>query len=209
MNKQSFISGFVVGAGTAILLIGLFIYFLPQLYLYTENNNFAKLREKSELDCDSMPLHCLLEDENIEGVKKYLQNGQPLELKDNWGQSALLWSLRNNKTDFIPILLDAGADPNTKDETGMSILYLALMWEKYVVADLLIAHGADIDLLNDNDYPETALHHCVMKNKLKCVNYLLAQGANKHIQDSFGYTVFDRVRAHEHIGREIGEALRN
>lgn len=208
MNKKNFISGLIVGASIVVILIGLFIYYLPQLYLQAENSNFEKIRKKSELNCATMPLHCLLESADTEGINKYIESGRNLELKDNWGQSAMFWALRKGKDDFIPILLDAGSDSNTKDETGMTILYQALLWEKYNVAELLIVHGADVDLLSDNKYPETILHRCVMRNKLECVKFLLAHGANKHIQDTFGYTVFDRVRTHDHISSEIGEVLK-
>lgn len=198
----------LIGAGTVVLLVVSFIYFLPQLYLHTENSNFEKLRLKSALDCDLMPLHCLLDDNDMQGIENYIRSGRNLELKDNWGQSAMLWALRNNKVDPVPMLLEAGADPNTSDEKGISILYQALAWDNYEVADQLIEHGADIDLLNGFEYPETILHHCVMKNKPTCVEYLLRQGADRHIRDSFGYTVFDRVKTHDHISREIGDMLK-
>lgn len=207
MNRQIFKTTVLIVAGGVVLLIGLIKYVLPELYLYTENRNFEKLRKKSELDCITMPLHCLVDKEDLEGIKRYIQSGKSLELKDNWGQSAILWALRHKKSTFIPVFLDAGADPNTKDERGISILYKALQMEKFSVADQLIQHGADINMLNNNEYPETALHFCVMKNKLGCVKYLLSHGASKQIKDSFGYTVLDRVETHDHIHKEISEAL--
>ncbi len=109
---------------------------------------------------------------------------------------------------MVNTLLASGANPNTKDEEGRSILYQAILREKYDIADALLAHGADINMLSGNEYPETVLHFCVMKNRLECDQYLIAHGANKHLEDSFGYTVFDRVKTHKHISKEIGEALK-
>lgn len=208
MNKRSILSSVVMGAGVLISLIAILIYIFPQIYLYSENRNFEKMREKSKLDCDAMPLHCLLEKGNLDEISFYLQSEGPLELKDNWGQSALLWAILKNKGAFISTLLNNGADPNTKDENGMSILYQTIVWEKYEVATLLLKHGADINYLSGNDYSETIMHFCVMNNRLNCVNYLLENGANKYLKDSFGYTVIDRINTHTHISKDIDEALR-
>ncbi len=208
MNKRSFLSGIVIGAGAVISLIALFIYFLPELYLYSENRNFKNTRKKSELDCNAMPLHCLVEEGEPDDINNYIQRGGSLELKDNWGQSALLWALRNNKGSSVPILLHAGANPNTKDENGTSILYQAIVLENYDIADSLLQNGVDINLLSGNEYPETPLHFCVMRNRLDCVQYLLRKGASKYLQDSFGYTVFDRLKTHTRISKEIAEVLK-
>lgn len=202
-------SGLAIGLLVTITLVVLLVGSYSAFYSHSENRNFETLRKKSELDCDALPLHCMVEGGRLGEISSYIQRGGPLELKDNWGQSALLWALRRDKGTLVPILLHAGADPNTKDDSGMSILYQAIVWEKYDIADLLLLHGADIDLLSGNQYPETPLHYCVMKNRLDCVQYALGKGANKDVHDSFGYTVLDRVMTHNHISKEIGEALEN
>ena len=75
------------------------------------------------------------------------------------------------------------------------------------MADQLLASGANIDAFNGNQYPETTLSYCVMKNNTECVLYLVKHGADKHLKDSFGHTVFDRVQTHSHISEEIGKLL--
>ena len=208
MASKSFIKGVAFGAGIAIALIGLLIYFLPWLYVHTENRNFANLRKKSELNCETMPLHCAVQDDDIEEINRYISNGGNLELKDHWGRSALFWALSKEKYHTVTLLLNAKADPNTKDENGISIFHQAVAWGKYDVADELLSKGADINAMNGSEYPETTLHYCVMKNKPECVIYLLEHGANKYLEDSFGYTVFERVQTHDHISKEIGELLK-
>lgn len=207
MSKPSFIKGLIVGAGIVIGFSILLFFAMPYLYLATENNNFAKLRKKSELNCETMPLHCLVRDEDIEGISKYASEGGDLELKDNWGKTALYWAISKDKMHIATVLLSLNADPNTREENGRSVFYQAIAWGKYDIADSLLAHGADIDAYSGNRYPETTLHYCVMKDNSECVRYLLIKGANITLQDSFGYTVFDRVKMHEHIGSEVAELL--
>jgi ankyrin repeat protein len=207
MSKSSFFKGVLVGAGCVIGLLMLFFFAMPYLYLHSENSNFAKLRKKSELNCETMPLHCLVQEGNIKGLSEYVENSKNLELKDNWGKTALYWALTNGKHDIVNLLLASKANPNTTDENGMSVFYQAVISGKYNVADQLLASGANIDAFNGSRYPETLLHYCVMKNNMECVSYLLEHGANKSLKDSFGYTVFERIRMHNHISREIGELL--
>ena len=207
MSKPSFIKGVLVGAGIVIGLLVLLFFAMPYIYLYTENSNFAKLREKSELNCEKMPLHCLVRDENMEEIAKYVGSGKDLELKDNWGKTALFWALDKEKYHIVNNLLTLNANPNTKDENGISVFHQAVIWGKYDVANELLARGADIDGFNGNQYPETTLHYCVMKNKPECVLYLVEHGANIYLKDSFGYTVFERIQMHDHISKEIGELL--
>jgi len=122
------------------------------------------LRKKSELNCETMPLHCLVRDGKTEEIEKYAERGGKLELTDNWGRTALLWALVHDRRAIAHRLLTLNASPNTQDENGISIFHHAVVAGKYDLADALLASGADIDGFNGNRYPETALHHCVMKN---------------------------------------------
>lgn len=207
MSKRSFVKGVIVGAGVIIGLLVLLFFAMPHLYLATENNNFAKLRKKSELNCETMPLHCLVRNEDIKGILKYAAEGENLELKDNWGKTALYWAISQDKSHIATVLLSLNVDPNTKDENGRLVFYQTIAWGKYDIADSLLAKGANIDAYSDNRYPETTLHQCVMKDNSECVRYLLGRGANITLTDSFGYTVFDRVKMHKHIGSEVAELL--
>ena len=154
-----------------------------------------------------MPLHCLVRDEQIDKIHQYTAEGKDLELKDNWGKTALFWAVSKDKPLMVSKLLRLNANPNTKDENGRSVFYQLMAWGKFDMANELLDNGADINAYNDNKYPETALHYCVMKDNPECVSYLLDKGANKHIKDSFGYTVFERVRMHDHISKEVGILL--
>lgn len=207
MSKHSFLKGALAGAGVVIGFLLLAFFAMPYIYVYTENNNFAKLRTKSGLDCETMPLHCFVRDENMEAITKYANSGKELESKDNWGKTALFWALDKEKHHIVRILLDLKANPNTRDENGISVFHQAVVLRKYDVANELLASGADIDGFNGIRYPETTLHYCVMKNRPECVRYLVEHGADIYLKDSFRYTVFERIQMHNHISKEIGALL--
>ncbi len=207
MSKRSFLKGTLIGAAIAAGLLVMLFYALPYMYLYSENRNFEQLRKKSELNSETMPLHCLVRDNDTDGIAEYIKNGGNLERTDNWGRTALFWALRERKHPIVNTLLARGANPNARDENGITLFFQAVVSGQFTEADQLLAHGANIDALNGNEYPETTLHYCVMKNKPESVAYLIEHGANKYLKDSFGYTVFDRIKTHEHISPEVAQLL--
>jgi ankyrin repeat protein len=207
MKKTGFIRGVLVGAVIVTGLLVALFFALPYIYVYSENSNFERLRKKSELDCELMPLHCLVRDENLEEITNYANSGKDMGLRDNWGKTALFWALDREKYPLVSQLLDLNANSNTKDENGISVFHQAVLRGKYDVANQLLASGADIDVFNGTRYPETTLHYCVMKDNVECVRYLVDHGANMYLEDSFGYTVFERIRLHDHISKDIGAIL--
>lgn len=42
------------------LFIGAVVFLLSYLYAYSENSNFEDMRKKSLLNCEQLPLHCLI-----------------------------------------------------------------------------------------------------------------------------------------------------
>jgi len=208
MNVCSFTKGISLGV---VIVAGLFVllfFTFPYIYLASENSNFAELRKKSELNCDKMPLHCFVRDEKVDEIERYASEGQDLEIRDNWGRTALFWAANQNKPLMVSKLLDLNANPNTKEGNGRSLFYQLVARGQYELASELLDNGADIDVFNGTEYPETTLHYCVMRNNKECVGYLLDHGANKYLRDAFGYTVFDRVRVHDHISHGVGRLLK-
>jgi ankyrin repeat protein len=88
-------------------------------------------------------------------VKQLLQAGadpnsqaSPLALRRTWGRryqmSPLAWALWNNKADVALALVEAGANPNTRDLNGHSALYLAESNHMTQVTQALVARGARV-----------------------------------------------------------------
>lgn len=196
------------GLVATIVLVG-FVGWLAASYLYgwSENRNFEALRRKSELDCSRIPLHCAVRDEDHVAVADYFANGGDPELTDGWGRTALLWAVQNDRHELVGALLSGGSNPNARDATGASVFYRAVGAGAYEIADTLLVAGAEIDAMNGDRDLQTTLHYCVMQNRKECVEFLLARGADRGLEDSFGYTPLQRVELHDHIDASIGELL--
>tara|TARA_R110002167_G_scaffold154760_2_gene349038 strand:- start:1192 stop:1695 length:504 start_codon:yes stop_codon:yes gene_type:complete len=154
-------------------------------------------------------LHCLIRESDEAGINAYIQSKANIELKDGWGQSALLWAIRNEKLEYVDVLLAAGADPNARDEQGKRALLVAIVWGLTEVADQLITHGADINAKTGADPKQTLLHYCVNSNKEKCVVYLLENGASVAIKDDYGYTVVGRIAMYDSISDNIKTLIKD
>ena len=111
--------------------------------------------------------------------------------------------------------LTAGADVNAKDSNGMTPLLLAAWKGHKVIAELLIANGADVNIANDGVVSETALHVSIGANHKEIAELLIANGANVNAKDWYGQTplncaiislpeIADLLRKH---GGKSGEEL--
>src|SRR5687768_11679292 len=67
----------------------------------------------------------------------------------------LRWAIEDNNTGDIAKLLSQGADPNTPDEQGNTLLMVAVRNKNAALVDLLIKAGAKLNLRNR--YGETAI----------------------------------------------------
>ncbi|MGB1540074.1 MAG: ankyrin repeat domain-containing protein [Rickettsiales bacterium] len=92
----------------------------------------------------------------------------------------------------IKLLLEKGADPNTKNEQDWPAISLAADRgdeESFGVVKALIEGGADIEA--KNPLGETPLITAITVNNLKLVHYLLSQGANFYAVSQAGQGVKD------------------
>ncbi len=190
------------------LFIGAVVFLLSYLYAMSENNNFEANRKKSLLNCEQLPLHCLIREGDEAGINAYVQSKANIELKDGWGRSALFWAIKKEKLEYVDILLAAGADPNARDEQGKRVLLVAITSGFTKVADKLITYGADVNGLTDIYSKQGLLHYCVHRNGERCVVYLLENGADITIKDGYGFTVIERVEMNNSISDNIRTLIR-
>ena len=90
------------------------------------------------------------------------------------------------QTDDVRRYLDAGDDPNGKDERSQTPLTLATGSGQIEIMTMLIDHGADVNLgENDGTAP---LMYAAMNNRLEAAKLLLARGAQLDAKTDKGWT---------------------
>ncbi|MGR9101114.1 MAG: ankyrin repeat domain-containing protein [Gammaproteobacteria bacterium] len=83
-------------------------------------------------------------------------------------------SIGEDHAKILEILLDQGANPNTRQKDGSTPLHLAASAGKLTEAKLLISYGAKIDLFDKAGY--APIHNAAENDKLEIVELLLDKG---------------------------------
>lgn len=114
------------------------------------------------------------EEELFEEIKQKIEEGVPVDKKDDSGRTTLMWAAEKDSVKIATLLIEHGADVNAKDTYGQTPLIYAAMNNALKVARLLIASGAEI---NDRDsYTLTALLWAEVKRHDDMATLLRRQG---------------------------------
>jgi len=104
---------------------------------------------------------------------------------DQWAvQSTLTLAVYRMKFDFIKDMLAKGAKVNYKPHRACAALPLAVYYNRIEVVDLLLDHGADLNItgfLPHLSMSSTALCHAASKGYLKIAQLLLDRGADVNL----------------------------
>ena len=94
--------------------------------------------------------------------------------------------------------LEAGADPNARDEWGMTPLYRAAGFGGNAeVIEALAAAGANLEARDESG--QTPLHKAAERGTVEAVETLLAGGADLAARDNDDNLPFDYARDNEHL----------
>lgn len=114
------------------------------------------------------------------------QGTDPNELKKRRSLGfALIDAIQYKKYNWIPKLLELGADLSTINSSGENALFLAVKQQNEEIINLLLKHA--------NKNPEImnpALNYAIEKSNLKLVNLLLENGADPFYSDETLRTAF-------------------
>ncbi|XP_076628466.1 transient receptor potential channel pyrexia [Colletes latitarsis] len=112
--------------------------------------------------------------------------GRNLPIPECWGRTALHQAVKNNHSEVVGILINAGADANVRDERGITPLLLAGSTvaredapevSKFVaIVESLVAAKASTNVIHP-DTGTTSLHHAVVLGSLLATKILLDGGA--------------------------------
>ncbi len=112
----------------------------------------------------------------------------------------------NFRTENILILLlEARLNPNLLDQEGQSLLWLSTWNVKSLAA--LLERGADVNIVNDDVFKETALIRASWTHEIESVRFLLERGANPRIRTFFGGTALDKAKENASSNPENAKAV--
>lgn len=102
----------------------------------------------------------------------------------------------NNHIEAVRLLLAAGAEPNLKDDEGYSPLRFCVQKGYLEMARLLLLCGANktIHEAGGGGSGMNALGMAAYWFDVEMVRLLLAHGADPHVEDADGWTVFDKLQ---------------
>jgi ankyrin repeat protein/Holliday junction resolvasome RuvABC ATP-dependent DNA helicase subunit len=114
---------------------------------------------------------------DLKMVKSILEKGFAVDVKNNYGETALMKSLYSRNKDVVEFLLEKGADLHVKADDGNSLLHdAATFTENQDIIELLLEK--DIRLLEEkNNRGETALDIAIRFKNEAIIELLLKKGA--------------------------------
>ena len=132
---------------------------------------------------------------NVRTCKIALESGLfDVNMKDNDGNTALMYAVGREDYNTVKLLLDNGADVNMENNDGKT----ALMYvgrEDYNKVKLLLDNGADVNM--QNKYGRTALMYAVDIEDYNTVKLLLDNGADVNMKSDYGNTALDYAKEYE------------
>ncbi len=93
----------------------------------------------------------------LELVKALLEKGASIDLKDNFGRTALYYATNNGQAEVVKLLLEKGATVDAKENRGITPLLMATQNKDVEIIKLLLAKGADPNAAMKGDKPWTAI----------------------------------------------------
>lgn len=123
-------------------------------------------------EVETLPMFQAVELGNLSIIERYLADGGDPDIRNGLGQTLLAVAARNWWRPIIRLLLEHSADPNARDNKGMTPLHHAGGGFLDNVK-LLVAAGADVNARDYNGESVLAAHY------FDCKVFLRARGAKK------------------------------
>jgi len=141
--------------------------------------------------CDSLDSEEILNQTKVDDIERCLQGGgsEGEVAIDEYERTPLQGEGGSNgNVDVITMLLEDGADPNTRDENGWTALhYVAALNSNPDVITLLVEAGADLEARADDGW--TALHVAAgLNDNPDVITRLIEAGADLEARDDDGWT---------------------
>jgi ankyrin repeat protein len=119
---------------------------------------------------------------NTDELQRWVQDGLPLEHRDEHGRTLLMVACRQGALDLVRWLLEAGSDPNARSPNGTTPLMYAktaaFAKGDTAILELLVRHGADVSAADRHG--RTALDYAE-RNAAVVVSFLRAHTDEENV----------------------------
>ncbi|XP_028135453.1 serine/threonine-protein phosphatase 6 regulatory ankyrin repeat subunit C-like isoform X1 [Diabrotica virgifera virgifera] len=132
--------------------------------------------------CDE-PLRLAIRNKHMEIARMLLEHGADPNKRYFFGSEINLVT----DLDFLQLLLTFGANPDSRDRSGLTPLMKAVRQPQGMEAVLLLLKfGADVNAIADerHDY-RTVLHYAVLSGNYEIVNLIIKQGAKLNYDEEY------------------------
>lgn len=126
--------------------------------------------------------------------KKFKSKIDVFSVKGIWGENIFHYLCIEGYEESVRIMIEMGADVNTKNSSGETPLVVCSFIEKISIVETLLKNGADPNI--SNKHGQTALHkayenprNSMEKNHI--ISLLLSYGANPEALDNLGLKPFE------------------
>jgi ankyrin repeat protein len=121
-------------------------------------------------------------------VRALLEQGAPVDARDDQGATALVRAAYGNYVDAAAVLVQAGADVDLQDDTQQSAYLIATseVGDDLRLLDLTLGAGADINA--KDSYNGTGLIRAAERAHVQIVERLLQVGIDRDHVNRLGYT---------------------
>jgi ankyrin repeat protein len=89
---------------------------------------------------------------DVREVERLIRIGIDLDIRDNWGWTALIWASFYNHGEVVKLLIEAGVNLNIRDNAGRTALIRASSWNNIELVKLLLENFADECILDDEGW---------------------------------------------------------
>ena len=165
---------------------------LTRAYVVSSRKNFGSvlsMTPRSEVDnvdaTGCIALSWAVRYRDCASVQRLLLCGSNPSHRDLRGLTPLYIAAKTGDIALVNLLLSAKSDVNSRDNDGRTALHAAsrrLEGTRHM--DLLISHGADVDIQDNLGY--RPLHDSVCSNVAASMHFLLDKGANINAANNYG-----------------------
>ncbi len=142
-------------------------------------------------------LHDLAARGDLDGMREKLASDPAsLDSLDVLDKAPLHHAVSNKRIEAMALLVEAGADVNAQDKTGLTPLHVAAMQGRREEAAWLLDHGANIEARDA--FGDTPVHTAAVYGMGGGIQVLHQRGASLTLTNNAGDTPLDLARKYRH-----------